>query len=213
MIHRMNMEAAVPRRYVSPLREEQAQATRERILQGLIEVLARGAAELSVPAVAREAGVSVATVYRHFPSKQALLDGLGDHVRERWLGELPTPRTPAELADLFARVYPRIDARSEVVQAALASPLARRGRKASMKGRLARVDAALAPVKGRITSEDYARLRSVAALLTASETVHFLRELVGLPVSDAADVAAWTLLTLVRALAGEEPIPDPKVKR
>lgn len=200
------------RRYTSPLREEQASATRERILEALVRVLARGAAELSVPAVAAEAGVSVATIYRHFATKQALLDGLGEHMRERWLGELPTPSTPAELAALYARAYPRIDARTEAVRAALASPTARRGRKASMTGRLARVEAALAPLEGRVTVEDYARLRSVAALLTASETVHVLRELVGLSVSEAADTAAWTLLTLVRAVAGEEAIEASEAK-
>jgi AcrR family transcriptional regulator len=200
------------RRYTSPLREEQASATRERILEALVRVLARGAAELSVPAVAAEAGVSVATVYRHFATKQALLDGLGEHVRDRWLGELPTPSTPAELAALYARAYPRVDARTEAVRAAFASSAARGGRKASMKGRLARVESGLAPLEGRVTAEDYARLRSVAVLLTASETVHFLRELLGLSVSEAADTAAWTLLTLVRALAGEEAIDGLEAK-
>ena len=46
----------------------------------------------------------------------------------------------------------------------------------------------------------------MAALLTASETVDFLHELLGLSVSEAADTAGWTLLTLVRALAGDEAI-------
>jgi AcrR family transcriptional regulator len=195
------------------LREEQARATRERIIEALARVLSHGVAELSVPAVAREAGVSVATVYRHFPSKQALLEGLGEQVRERWLGEVPTPRNPAELAALFSRVYPRIDARSEVVRAAVASPVGRRGRKASMKGRLAHVEAALAPLEGRVAAEDYVRLRSVAALLTASETVHFLRELVGLSVSEAADTASWTLLTLVRALGGDHAVGGSEATR
>ncbi len=202
----------VTRRYVSPLREQQAAATRERILEALVTVLARGAAELSVPAVAREAGVSVATVYRHFPSKHALLDGLGEHVRERWVGELPAPSTPEELVGLFARSYPRIDARSEIVQAAVSSPVAHRARKASMRRRLALIDGALAPLKGRIAEDDYARLRSLAALFTASDSVHFLRELVGLSVSEAADVTGWALLTLVRALAGDEAIGEEAAK-
>src|SRR5437773_8993571 len=61
------------RTYVSPLRRGQFEATRLRIVEAVGRVLARGVTELSVPAVAEEAGVSVATVYRHFQSKQQLV--------------------------------------------------------------------------------------------------------------------------------------------
>jgi AcrR family transcriptional regulator len=48
------------------LRAAQAQATRARILEATVNVMARGVASVSIPAVAREARVSVPTVYRHF---------------------------------------------------------------------------------------------------------------------------------------------------
>ena len=48
--------------YSSRLREEQAQRTREQILEGLVKTMARGMATVSIPAVAREAGVSIPTV-------------------------------------------------------------------------------------------------------------------------------------------------------
>ena len=51
------------------LREAHRADTRERIVHALGEQLTEEhPAALSVPAVARRAGVSVATVYRYFPS-------------------------------------------------------------------------------------------------------------------------------------------------
>ena len=50
---------SAPRPYRSRLREEQAQETRERILDATGRVMAAGIATVSIPAVAREAGVSI----------------------------------------------------------------------------------------------------------------------------------------------------------
>src|SRR6516162_1493556 len=61
--------------YASPLRAEQQELTRQRILESVVEELeARPAEELSFPSIAERARVSERTVYRHFPTKEALLD-------------------------------------------------------------------------------------------------------------------------------------------
>src|SRR5580765_1099044 len=62
-------------------RAAMADETRVRILDACVTILARGVAELSIPAVARESGVSVPTVYRNFPDKKTLLDQTGEHLR------------------------------------------------------------------------------------------------------------------------------------
>ncbi|HZD23594.1 MAG TPA: TetR/AcrR family transcriptional regulator [Acidimicrobiia bacterium] len=51
------------RTYKSELREEQAEATRRRILEALAQVMADGVNALSAP-VAQRAGVSVGTIYK-----------------------------------------------------------------------------------------------------------------------------------------------------
>src|ERR687885_2316849 len=57
------------------LREEHRAATRQRILRAVTQLLAEHhPAALSVPAVAARSGVSVPTIYRYFPTKEALLD-------------------------------------------------------------------------------------------------------------------------------------------
>ena len=55
-----------------PLRAD-ARRNRERILQSARAAFAESGAEAQIDDVARHAGVGVGTVYRHFPTKQALL--------------------------------------------------------------------------------------------------------------------------------------------
>ncbi|ATB38676.1 transcriptional regulator [Cystobacter fuscus] len=63
-----------------PLRADAAR-NRERVLAVARELLARGDASLQMNQIARAAGVGVGTVYRHFPTRQDLLEELvNEHV-------------------------------------------------------------------------------------------------------------------------------------
>ena len=50
--------------------------TRARVLEAAERVLATEGLDAPVPAIARAAGVGVGSVYRHFPSKEALVDAV-----------------------------------------------------------------------------------------------------------------------------------------
>jgi len=72
------------RSYRSPLRDEQTRQTRILILESLVDLVAsQGVSDPSIRDLADRAGVSERTVYRHFPDRAALLDGLADHVADR----------------------------------------------------------------------------------------------------------------------------------
>ncbi len=59
--------------------------TSERILEATVEVLARsGPRKLSLSDVAATAGVSRPTLYRWFPSKEALLDAFGRYEQQKY---------------------------------------------------------------------------------------------------------------------------------
>jgi AcrR family transcriptional regulator len=63
--------------YHSPLRDEQVRRTRDQILDALIELLTdRRADDITTRDIAERAGVSLPTVYRHFPDRTALLEGI-----------------------------------------------------------------------------------------------------------------------------------------
>src|SRR5687768_9693436 len=86
------------RRYRSELRAQQVDDTRSRILEAALRVMADGFASVSIPNVAREAGVSVPTVYRHFKTKQVLLDALYPYLISR--SGYTTPPPPTSVAEL-----------------------------------------------------------------------------------------------------------------
>jgi AcrR family transcriptional regulator len=67
-----------------PLRAD-ARRNRERVLQAAREVFAEQGREAQMDDVARRAEVGVGTVYRHFPTKEALIDALAGEAFERLL--------------------------------------------------------------------------------------------------------------------------------
>ncbi len=97
------MSAAEPR-------EQRADATRNRnqLLEVATRVFVSAETEPSMRAIAREAGVGIATLYRHFPTRESLVDAvyrdqvtrLTDGAREL-LAELPPPAALRRWAELF----------------------------------------------------------------------------------------------------------------
>jgi AcrR family transcriptional regulator len=93
----------------APRPRADAARNREALLQAATAVFARSPVEPSMRALAREAGVGIATLYRHFPTREALVDAVyHDQVRRLTNGatELVAAHPPAEALrrwmDLFA---------------------------------------------------------------------------------------------------------------
>lgn len=188
------------RSYHSPLREQQAAATRDRILAALVRVMAEGVTELSVPAVAREAGVSVATVYRHFPDKEALLEALTPYfgrlsgMDERM--EVPTdwPGFRALIRRLFA-AYERFD---ELARAAMVSQLGRDAREKRLPARVEFSRAALANVAPDLDDEALERVNRLGLVLVSSASYR-MYEALGLTAEEAAEHVLWAIRTAIDA--------------
>jgi AcrR family transcriptional regulator len=76
-----------------------AARNRDTLLAVATRVFASAAAEPSMRAIAREAGVGIATLYRHFPTRESLVDAVyQDQVKRLTLGarELLAQLPPAE---------------------------------------------------------------------------------------------------------------------
>jgi AcrR family transcriptional regulator len=73
-------EAPARRRYDSPLRQQRASETRDRIVEAACDLLSGSSIRdwqgLTMRAVAERAGVNERTVYRHFASERALRDAV-----------------------------------------------------------------------------------------------------------------------------------------
>lgn len=191
------------RTYHSPLREQQVADTRERILDGLVKTMAHGLAEVSMPAVAREAGVSVATVYRHFPSKQALFEAMPEYMARRTgADQLRVPETYEELERSIRLVYANIDGVDDVLKAALDSPLGDKARRAQMPQRLAFIEATIAALAPGLAEPARSRIMRLMLVLTSSGAQRMLSA-AGRDPRAAADDATWALRTLIEAEAAQ----------
>ncbi|TSD99957.1 TetR/AcrR family transcriptional regulator [Skermania sp. ID1734] len=92
------------------IRRPRADATRNRqqLLDAATRLFASGQAEPSMRAIATEAGVGIATLYRHFPTREALVEAVyRDHVSRLTAGarelicQLDPPAALRRWMDLF----------------------------------------------------------------------------------------------------------------
>ena len=176
------------RPYRSELREEQAESTRSRILDATMRVMSRGVASLSIPAVAREAGVSTPTVYRHFGTKHDLLDALYPHAEERaGLGGLVLPRTIGELRAGVRHLLDHIDAFDDLTRAAMASPASEEVRHRSMPRRVGLARAAVDRIEPPLPEESRDRIARLVVILTSTSALRTWRDHLGVSPGQVAE--------------------------
>src|SRR5262245_5198713 len=133
--------------YASPLRERQKADTRTLILETVERLLKdRGLSELSFATVAREAGITERTVYRHFATREPPLEATWASVNDA-IGMKDFPTTAEELIDRPKKVFPAFDRRGEVIRAMLASPQGRELRLRVNKDRQAAIRTAVKDAK------------------------------------------------------------------
>jgi AcrR family transcriptional regulator len=194
------------RSYDSPLRAEQVEETRARILDAAMRVMTDGVASVSVPAIARAAGVSVPTVYRHFRTKGDLLAALYPHVaKQSGLDRLPDPTSLEELREGVRRIFERTDALDDLARAAMASPGAAEVRQATMPYRLARIGRLTDALVPDLSPADRARITRLLTVLTASASLRMWRDHLGSTVEQAADDIDFIMRAAIAAARRSKP--------
>ena len=203
MIHIMNEQ----RDYQSPLRQEQARRTREQILDGLIQAMAQGGlADLSIPAVAREAGVSVPTIYRYFHTKRELIEALGSYIVQK-SGIRPQtgpPRSPEELIAMIKEAFLQYEGADEMLRADAMSELSYEMRQYALPQRLKFIEDALEPVMRHFDEADRLRLSNSVFLLTTTAIVRAFKDYLNLSGEEAADTVAWMIRALINNTSQRE---------
>lgn len=203
--------------YHSPLRQEQAKRTREQILEGLIRALAQGGiADLSIPAVAREAGVSVPTIYRYFHTKHELIQALYSYSAQRaGINTVPSePQLPHGLEGLMVavkEVFIKYERADETLRAAITSEASYEMRKQALPLRLKIIEEALAPVAEHFNEADRLRLRNMVLILTTTSMVRAFKDYLDLSGEEAADTVAWTIRMLTNVSSPQEKINGQKM--
>src|SRR3954453_23599599 len=110
---------------IAPVRKPRADAgrNRERVLKAAKTVFRAGGPEASLEAVARRAGVGIGTLYRHFPTREALFEAVyRREVQQLWeLGEeLKAESAPVDALRRWLRSNVEFVATKKGMSAALA---------------------------------------------------------------------------------------------
>ncbi len=189
-----------------PLRDDHRRHTRERIVRAVAELVTEEhPAAVSVPAVARRAGVGVATVYRYFPNKEALLDASAVVVSEGARSvDGRQPMTFEDLAGLLPVAWNELAGEHlGLARNQLASPLGRELRRRRWEDKQAAMRSALEEIGVDPTSVAGQRLSALADVLTSSTALLELHDKARIPVDDAVAYVLWGLRVLVDATTAE----------
>ena len=212
----MSTDDQPARRYSSPLREGQANRTRDLILDALTELLAvHRVDEVSTKQIAERAGVSLPTVYRHFPDRGALVEGLADRIDQKMvsLRGLERPATIEELASLAEAFFRATDDHApEATAEAVLNADPRRYSAGSVR-RSGEVKEAVARSLPGLDERDQLRFAALMRILVSVQTWLRMREEFGLSGAESGPLVAWALRTLLQevrngSLPGS-PSPEP----
>ena len=192
------------------LRERQAAVVRDEILDALARRLDREEPEdIAMPQVAADAGISLRTLYRYFPTREDMFEAVGDHV----VGRLGLPRE-IRGADDVVRVFSesaRLGARSpELVRAMLWTRLGRRARSSHRRRRVESITAALAEVTSYLPAAEARRREGAIVYLASLPAWITVSEECGLSAEDAQRGIAWAIETLIAALRRDNQAHDAK---
>lgn len=190
------------RPYESPLRADQMEQTRLRILRAFTEVLADPTAEdVTIPLVARRARVSLRTVYRHFPTREALSDAWAEWMDQSLQIHLHSYPERADRLPGFAReLYRSYDESEPVVRAMLNSKAARTVRERTRRRRQRQFERAMSELTEELEPKERLRALGVVYLLVSAPGWQAMRDQWGLDGEEAGKAAAWAVRVLTDEL-------------
>jgi AcrR family transcriptional regulator len=183
--------------YASSLRERQKADTRTLILEAVKRLLEnQSLAELSLATVAREAGITERTVYRHFATREQLLEATWSAVNEG-IGTKEFPRTAEELIERPKKLFPAFEQRGEAIRAMLASPQGRELRLRVNEQRQAAIRLAVKNARPNLREPRFTRLCAAVQLLCSASGWATMTDYWGLDSAEAGRAASEAIAMLL----------------
>lgn len=177
----------------SSLRDEQVERTRERILEAAVGLLAEGAVvDLTIPLVAERAGVAVRTVYRYFPTKEALVEAIALRV-DGSVGPQPFLMVGGDIRALAPKLFAHFDQNLDLLRAGRQSGIGRTVFAATRRSRIASAEQVLAPLLEGATDAERRSALAIVYGLHSSATYLYYRDILGLSAEETLRAISWTL--------------------
>lgn len=199
------------RGYQSDLRAQQAAATRELIIKTAAESFVPWSTDVSFDRLAERAGISVRTVFRHFPTQRDLVDAVAPYLEQR-SGWQPDQMTADNLAAMgrttfayFGDLLQRGGHDSDPMPPAL--------RGIRNRHRIGAIERAVGPLTEGMDPE---LARGVLSVISGLTRIHFLRgmhEQWGLGGEAAGKAIEWAVETLLGELRERQKQWDKEQKR
>lgn len=195
--------SSTSRPYQSTLRKAQAAQTREHLLATAYAFFEdHDATDLSMTRLAKLAGVAVGTVYKHFPSEEALLEAFQGYFRERTglQGDRALTET-GPLQELPLKQFPLYHRHRKVMTWAVYSRAWFRLRQPMAQAQHAAWVARLRPMAPNLSDHELGCAAGAVFLQSAPRVWNWYDEYWGLDTEDAARVSAWAMSVLLDSLS------------
>jgi AcrR family transcriptional regulator len=195
--------AVRPRRYRSALRQQLKDDVRARIVRAVVDlVVDEGAHAFTMQNVAEKAQVALRTVYRHFASRDQLLEALSDHVDAAMnaLG-MRMPTEEHELPETMRRAYVEYFAKiRKELRASVVASIGTGYRSRSHVARWTWVREFLEKTYPHIPPGELGDMAAMLTVVTGSRAWFVLTAEFGLDDARAASAAEWGVRALVESL-------------
>lgn len=191
------------RAYDTSKRDAAKAETRDRILEAVVRVILEdGVHAFTMQRVADRAGIALRTVYRHFDSREQLLEGLSDHMdREVATAGFHIPTNVEEMKTAAEPMYRHFDAIRDAVTASVVASMATGYRTRSQLQRWAYFEAILAEAYQGLDSRELREATAILGSLANSRTWYTLTKEMGLTAEEGGRAVGWAARVLLGDLS------------
>jgi AcrR family transcriptional regulator len=185
------------------LRDSHNALTRELILKSAVGLLEQGGTtDLTIPEVAKASGVSVRTIYRHFPTRDDLLVGASEWIGSNLfrLAETGLPDTLEGVVGVMAINVPTWDERPELVRVMALTQVGNAVRSVRRRQRLENLQTALGEVTGHLSEAERRQAEGVFGCLSNMLAWVTMHDENGMSGQDIATALQWAMRTLIADL-------------
>ncbi len=185
------------------LRDFHNALTRELILKSAVALLEQGGTtDLTIPVVAKTSGVSIRTIYRHFPTRDDLLVGASEWIGSNLfrLAETGLPDTLEGVLRAMAINVPTWDERPELVRVMALTRVGNAVRSVRRRRRLENLQTALGEVTRHLPEGERRQAEGVFGCLSNMLAWVTMHDENGMSGEEIAAALQWAMRTLIEDL-------------
>jgi AcrR family transcriptional regulator len=166
-------------------------------MRGVADLLTSGAKDFTFRALAGASGVPERTLYRHYASKDLLLEAFWAWLNREQLAIPPAANSLDGLIEQAAAAYAAFDGREQLVRAMLHDPLGREARIAQAQARRAELRKALKDELVDVAPDDQKRLLVAVQLFMSAAGWETMKDYWGLNAAEMTATTTWAVQSLV----------------